>query len=33
MEQSMILQAWDSHGFIGWLDSNTIIPMTDFINI
>jgi hypothetical protein len=33
MEQSMILQAWGSHGFIWWLENQTIISMTWFINL
>ncbi len=33
MEQSMILQAWDSHWFIGSLDFADIIPMTGFVDL
>jgi len=31
MEQSMVLQARDSHWFIWWLDNNNILSMSDFI--
>lgn len=33
MEQSMILQAWGNHWFIGRLNLEDIIPMTWFINL
>ena len=33
MEQSMVLQAWGSHWFIGWLEFDDIIPMTWFIDL
>ena len=31
MEQSMVLQARNSHWFIWWLDNNNILPMSNFI--
>ena len=33
MEQSMVLQAWNSHWFIWWLDNQAIIPMSWFIDL
>jgi len=31
MEQSMVLQARNQHGYISWLESGSILPMTGFV--